>query len=301
MQDNAHVAPILLFVFKKIDPLKRTIDSLKLNPLSIQSELIIFSDQGISEADKECVSIVRRYLKTIQGFKSIIIYEAQSNLGLANSIISGVNKVFDKYNRVIVLEDDLLLSTNFLQYMNQALDFYENNSSIFSIAGFTPPIKNIFPDDIYFTKRSSSWGWATWKDRWSHIDWLISDYDVFQKNSDDRYNFNKMGSDMSSMLDRQMLGKINSWAIRWCYHQFKYDLYTVYPSISKVINIGLGDPSSTHTYHRFNRFQTVLDDTNIQAFNFTDNILLNPRIIKQFLKPYSLRERIRYKILNSFF
>ncbi len=51
---------------------------------------------------------------------------------------------------------------------------------------------------------------------------------------------------MSNMLDAQMEGKIDSWAIRWCYTQSKKNMFTVYPVKSRVRNIGL-DGSGTHS------------------------------------------------------
>ena len=110
--------------------------------------------------------------------------------------------------------------------------------------------------------------------------------------------FNRMGSDMAGMLDKQMEGKINSWAIRWCYNQFKKDMYTVNPAVSKIINIGFTE-EATHTKEKFDRFKTVLDAGNATAFNFLTENRLDPEIISQFTKTYSIGTRIKYKLLNS--
>ncbi len=106
-----------------------------------------------------------------------------------------------------------------------------------------------------------------------------------------------MGSDMTGMLDKQMKGEMDSWAIRWCYHQFRKQSFTVYPVFSKVKNNGFGE-DATHTREHINRYDTVLDNSSNFNFNFNATIELDPLIVKQFTKHYSLRFRIFYKLLN---
>ncbi len=294
------VAPILLFTYNRLDSLKKTVSALQDNYLAKESELYIFSDSAKNKEDALLVSEVRNYLKTIDGFKSVKVVESETNKGLANSIISGVSKIFEDYDKIIVLEDDLITSSNFLAFMNQSLEFYEDFKKIYSIAGFSFRIKGLPADQVYFTKRASSWGWATWKDRWQQIDWAVEDYPDFKINKKERSNFNRMGSDMAGMLDKQMKGKINSWAIRWCYHQFKQNYYTVYPAVSKVQNIGFGK-GATHTKDSHNRYHTDLDESGNTKFIFSSHIETDPKIFKQVIVYYSIPFRLRYKLLNLFF
>ncbi|WP_247237832.1 hypothetical protein [Telluribacter sp. SYSU D00476] len=292
------LAPILLFTYKRLDTLLLTVNALKNNDYASASTLYIFSDGAKSEKDINEVIKVRKYLKSISGFNKILIYESNTNQGLANSIIAGVSEVIKVHKKVIVVEDDLITSTNFLSFMNNALNFYIKKTNVFSISGYSPPILNP-NNDIYFTKRASSWGWATWNDRWSQIDWDVTSYCSFKNNIFQRRKFNTMGSDLSRMLDKQIKGKINSWAIRWVYHQFINNLYTVYPTTSKIINIGTG-LDATHTKDSFNRFYTRLDNSNKIYFDFEHDVKINKIYLKQFLKQFSIYTRIKYKLLNLF-
>lgn len=106
---------------------------------------------------------------------------------------------------------------------------------------------------------------------------------------------------MSQMLDRQMNEKINSWAIRWCYHQFKRNLYSVHPVVSKIENVGFNSSDATNTKERFNRYQTKLDNGEKIVFLFSKDFRLDSKIIQQFTKPFSLKNRIKYKIINLLF
>ncbi|MCC7380159.1 MAG: glycosyltransferase [Chitinophagaceae bacterium] len=289
-------APLLIFTFKRLETLKETIAALQKNKLAGDTEVFIFSDGAKKKEDIEIVEEIRKYLETIKGFKKVTIFAKPVNEGLANSIIGGVTKIINEYGSVIILEDDLVTSTNFLVFMNEALHYYENNKQIFSIAGYTPAIKGT-KDDVYFTMRGSSWGWATWKGRWNEVSWEIKNYDVLEKDNIFRKEFNKMGSDMFKMLKDQMNGKINSWAIRWVYHQFRVQKYTVFPSVSKVQNIGMGK-GATHTKHSSNRFTTKLDCSDNFTFRFIDQPVINNAYLKQFLKPYNLLTRVKYKIFS---
>lgn len=290
-------APILLFVYKRLDTLKQTIAALQQNELAKESDLFIFSDAAKKTEDIAIIDEVRNFIHTIGVFKSVTIHAADKNKGLATSIISGVTQMINQYDKVIVLEDDLVTSSNFLSFMNKALEFYERNEKVFSIAGYSAIIKNPMKD-VYFTYRGSSWGWATWKNRWNEVDWDMGGYEKFRSNPSFKRDFNKMGSDMYKMLEDQVAGRINSWAIRWTYHQFLVQKLTVFPSVSKIQNIGTGE-GATHTRDSFNRFKTVLDTSDKTDFDFDEEVKLDNHYLKHFLKQYSITTRIKYKILNT--
>ena len=277
------LAPIVLFTFNRLDHTKKTIDALKKNILAKESELFIFSDGARNSEEYIKVKSIRRYLKSIDGFKKIKIIESEKNRGLAKSVISGVTDIINKYGKVIVLEDDLVTSKYFLKYMNEALTIFKEREDIWSISGYGPNI-NIptdYKEDIYMTKRGSSWGWATWKDRWELVDWEVSDYNSFKKDRNMIREFNSSGKDLAPMLDDQISGRIDSWAIRWVYSQFRNDKYTVYPVKSLVRNIG-NDLSGTHTTTT-THFNVKLGEKEI---NLNKNIKYNKGINKYFKEFY---------------
>lgn len=278
------ISPIVLFTYRRI-PIK-TIESLLQNSLACESDLYIFSDGYKNENDFKDVLEVRKYLKTIDGFKVVKIIEAERNKGLANSIIAGVTDTINKYGKVIVLEDDLVVSTDFLEYMNTALNFYENDQNIWSISGYGPklPCLENYKNDLYLSPRGSSWGWATWKDRWSSVDWEVEDFDKLKHDKQMRKEFELGGDDMYKMLELQMLGKIDSWAIRWCFSQFIQNKYSVYPVKSKIINDGFNDAKGTHNSGNNIRWKTQLDN------NYVDfkELKVNSSIIECFKEYHDL-------------
>lgn len=292
------LAPIVLFTYKRLETVKITIDALLANRLAAESDLIIYSDGPKKQEEEFIIQEIRKYLHTVKGFKSVCTYESKINKGLATSIINGVSEVMAEYHKAIVLEDDLITSTNFLEYMNQALNHYQDNRKILSISGFSPIIKGLDCDEIYYTQRASSWGWASWEDRWDKIDWQSHSYKDFKTDSQAKWRFNRMGSDMSLMMKRQMQGNIDSWAIRFCFHQFQNNLFSVYPSISKIQNVGFADKSATNTLQKYNRFQSEFDLTNNLIFNFDGEVMLKQEFIRQFIRDNSIKMRLLNKVLN---
>ncbi len=242
------------------------IESLLHNPLAKETDLIVYSDGNKNDEDLKEIQKVREYLHTIDGFGSVKIIESVHNKGLASSVISGVSETIKVYGKVIVLEDDLRVSEDFLAFMNGALDYYQNNRQIWSISGYGPKLPSLknYRKDLYLSPRSSSWGWASWRDRWEKIDWEIRDFDTLKNSKVLQNSFNQGGNDLYKMLELQMLGKIDSWAIRWCYNQFKYSQYTVYPRLSKIINDGFEDDKGMHNNSSNDKWKVTANSNQIE-------------------------------------
>jgi len=294
-------APILLFTYKRLNTLKKTVAALKQNSLAGNSDLFIFSDAAKYPEDKETVNQVRAYIKEISGFKSISIIEAKTNKGLANSIIGGVSDVIDNYGQVIVLEDDLITTPNFLFFMNTCLEKFKSSRQVFSISGYSFNLgeNNKLKADVYFLNRGWSWGWATWKDRWQDVDWEVNSYPEFIKDSKAKRAFAKGGSDLNKMLEKQMHGNLDSWAIRWFYHQFHIGGLTVYPVLSKIYNEGF-DRDATHTTGSGTRYLPLLDTVHKEIFIFPDTVAVTPYYQKKFQLKMGILSRIVSKIETVF-
>lgn len=240
------LSPIALFVYNRPEHTRKTIEALQKNNFAKESELFVFSDRWKNEEAKEKVEEVRNYIKTISGFKKVEIIEKKENFGLAKSIISGVAEIVNRFGKIIVLEDDMVTSSYFLEYMNKALDLYEAEENVISIHGYIYPIKNRLPE-TFFIKGADCWGWATWKRGW----------DIFEPNGqkllDELENkklteeFDFSGSyPYTQMLRGQIAGKNNSWAIRWYASAFLLNKLTLYPGRALLKNIGM-DGSGRHS------------------------------------------------------
>lgn len=239
------LASIVLFVYKRLWHTQQTIEALKNNELAKKSTLFIFSDAPKSEKDEDAVKEVRKYIKSIKGFKEVIVIEREKNYGLAKNIIDGVTQVVNKYGKVIVLEDDIVTSPSFLKYMNEALEFYKDHEKVMHISGYIYPINSEGLPDFFFIKPTSCWGWATWKRAWQ---FFRKDPDFFIKlfNKKMIYDFNLSNSyNYWSQLIANKRGNLNTWAIFWYASAYIRGCLSLHPKISFTNNIG-HDGSGEH-------------------------------------------------------
>lgn len=251
-------APIVIFAFNRPEKFQRLLTSLLSNPECIESDLHIFVDGPRDARDEEAVAKVREIAGLVTGFRSVHLDLKQDNMGLAKSIINGVSQVMDEYGRAIVLEDDLVLSSSFLSYMNTMLDMFEGDERIMQIAGFGTSVAPIgsYPWDVYLNRRGESWSWACWKDRWDSVDWSASGF--LDGSVREKIAFAGVGSDLPGMLAGYLSGKNSSWAVRFCYSMFKQGRYCVSPVKSFVANDGFGK-DATHC-NGYNRIKADLAD-----------------------------------------
>lgn len=238
-------APVLLFVYNRPLHTRQTIEALKKNTLASESVLYIYSDAPRSDADVENVKKVREVIHATNGFKQVNIIEREHNWGLARNIIDGVTSMVNQHGRVIVLEDDLLTAPYFLQYMNDALETYHDEPRVGHIYACDYTQNEALPD-TYLIKWTGSWGWATWDRAWKYFNpdgqYLLDELKrrkltrTFDFNGTYRY---------TRMLQQQVEGKNNSWAIRWNASLFLNDILSLNVGKSLVRNIGF-DGSGTH-------------------------------------------------------
>lgn len=237
------LAPIVLFTYNRLWHTQMTVQYLQKNILSEQSDLIIFSDAGKNEKDNEDVQKVREYLRSITGFKSVEIRENKINKGLAESVIDGVSSVVEKYGSIIVLEDDLLTSPYFLTFMNEALEMYKNDDIVCNVQGHT---HILFSETSYLIDHADSWGWGTWQRAWNLFepDGKKLLQQIKANNLSNQFDLD--GSyPYVKMLQKQIDGENNSWAIRWKASLFINNRLAINAGHQLVSNIGF-DGSGTH-------------------------------------------------------
>jgi len=290
-------APVVLFTYKRLSTLEQTIQALQANSLAKDTELYIFSDGPKYKEDEAIVNNIRSYIKSVAGFKKVQVFEATVNKGLASSIIDGVTQIMQFSETVIVLEDDLLTTPNFLSFMNACLAKYKTMEQVFSVSAysFNLGVVSGYLDDAYLLNRGWSWGWATWKGRWKTIDWEVKDYPSFVKDANRKRGFANGGSDLNKMLEKQMNGKLDSWAIRWFYHQFKVGGLTVYPILSKINNNGF-DQDATHTTGSSTRYLPMMDTSYENEFRLPELVKVSVEYQDRFKQKMGLKARIISKI-----
>ena len=275
-------APIALFTYNRADKTKRVVESLLQNQEAKDSDLFIFSDGPKTEAKAAGVKENRKFIYTISGFKNITIIERDRNWGLANSLIAGITDVINQYGKVIVVEDDLVLSPYFLKFMNDGLEKYEDDDRVVTICGYVFPFQKLLPD-TFFLYFMHPWGWATWKRSWDLLD--TDTKRLLRKMRFKTKKFN-LGGNCGSYgnLYCQKVGLVDSWYIRFYASLFLNKKLNLFPGKTMVTNSGL-DGSGTHCG---------------KGLQKTNNFVLNPNPIK--INDISVEEsQLAYSVFKSFY
>lgn len=287
-QEYDNTAPIALFVYKRADHTLRTLKALQENALAEQSDLYIFSDGPKSQDDIEGVQAVRKLISTVEGFASVTVQAREQNIGLAQSIISGVTEVVNQHGRVIVIEDDLVTHSSTLTYFNRMLQYYEHYAGVFSISSYHHPeelmsIPEGYEFDVYAIPRMQCWGWATWKDRWEKADFSVPDFDAFNQSSGDIAAYaHWIGGDSLGTLRSCMKGEKDVWACRWVYTHFKHHAVCICPTHSLVNNIGFDGSGSNCGVSKQNDQRLTTSDVNTWRLPVTAHV--DPRIYERFMR-----------------
>ncbi len=270
------LAPVILFCYNRPLHTLECLKALSLNELADQTELFVFCDgpkADVSDEQMANITEVRRVVRSKAWCSKVTVIESESNKGLADSVIAGVTEIVNRFGNVIVLEDDLVTSRFFLQYMNAALNKYKDAENVMVVSGHQFPVKEWNTDyDAFFLPFSTSWGWGTWNRAWKLFDPHAVGNERLAKEDELRYRFDLNGAyPYSLMLEKQMRhgSQVDSWAVRWWWSVFVHNGLALFPVKSMVFNIGF-DASATHT--KVMQFETPEFDVNNRVNSLPDSI-----------------------------
>ena len=286
---NKKNAPVVVFAFNRAAPLKLVFERLALAEDVLDRDIIVYVDGARNGKDVEKINSV---LDVISAYKdnllpNIILRERECNLGCQKNISSAVSEVLENYGRIIVVEDDVLVSKTFLRYMDDALSLYEKDMRIWGINGHQCPYMYLpfcFKGDVYLSPRNLCTGWGTWKNRWRQVDFEIKDWKEFINVEENAEKLAAAGNDIRGMLEKHYSGTLNSWAMPCTYYMVKNGLFVIEPRLSLTKNVGFGLESVHCTnsemawgHQKYYNFRPRLEP----------DIQPNPSVLKRFRYVYN--------------
>lgn len=278
------IAPIVLFVYNRPWHTLQTLNALMLNELADKSILYIYCDGAKENATKEelgKIKEVREVIRKKKWCKEVNIIEREDNIGLANSVITGVSNIIKKYGKIIVLEDDIETSKFFLKFMNKGLEIYKGEKQVYGVSGYCFPYSGKIKESTFFLPIMSSWGYGIWLDRWEKINFNGEELfqSIVKKSLQEKLNFGNLN--FYQMLQDQVEKRNDSWAIRFYVSMFLDKGYFLYPKYSLIKNIGL-DGSGVHCTLEEKKFLSPSNKN------------------KDFVKINKIRIKIRKQIIDKF-
>jgi hypothetical protein len=296
-----NLAPIVLFTHDRPFHLRLVLESLLKNKLSQYSKLYIFYDLPIKKNKIQEYKKTLTFLKNIKGFLKIYIIKRNVNYGLKKNIVSGIDYISKKYTKFIVLEDDIVVNENFLDFMNQSLNYYKNEKKIWHINAWNyPEFKINSKKTIFFDSLMNCWGWATWSDRWKNINFdekkIIKNFNsekIKKLNLDNKENF------WHQFLENKNKN-INTWAIFWYICISDNKGICLRPKKTFTKNIGITDNSGVNSKKTlFNLPTDRLSKKNnfkLRKFKIEDDISMN-----EIKRIYIMRNFFLRRYLNSIY
>jgi hypothetical protein len=299
-------APVVIFAYNRPAFLKQCVKRLSNCAEAGETALFVFCDgpkENASAAELQAVAQTHEAAKSIKGFKSVQVNLNKVNEGLTKSVIAGITKVLSTHSSVIVLEDDLFLSHQFLTFMNAALQRYEHNNQVAGISGFSFPINEVHP---YFSRTGSCWGWATYQRVWENFLATKDTLALTQIKPEELKTFNVYDAYYATMYEQQQKGLVQSWAIEFYLSYFVQQQVFLFSGANLVVNAGF-DGSGAH--HKTGNFLT--DHNPLKMFEelkYPEHIGERgevrkklERIYQKGLKPPGVLRRLLWKIpgINS--
>lgn len=235
------LAPIAIFAYNRRDNLERVFSALQMCNGFDRSPVIIFVDGPKSDKDRAQVEEVRGFVRSLNLPNIVEVVIRDKNMGLKDSIYDGVTKVCAQYGRIIVLEDDLILSPVALDYFNAALEKYKDVSRVWSVVGYQYTVPELEKTDralvLPFTH---TWGWATWQRAWGQYDMHAPVDEADLKSKSFKQAFDVYGiRDFRNMIVLALSNHVSCWFTPWYYKMFSEGGVSISPPQSYVENIGI--------------------------------------------------------------
>jgi hypothetical protein len=196
--------PVALFVHRRPEVLGRTLECLRVSGIA---QLYVFSDGPRDDSQAGGVAKVREVVRALDWIQPVIV-EQPENLGLSASIRAGLDMVFARHEAAVVIEDDIQVAPEFHAYACAALAHYAECVGVAGVTGLRLPFDaSVFaeyPYDVFMCPRFSSWGWATWRDRWEGFSFdAASLRSQIEARGD--VDLGRAGADMPSMVDQAVV------------------------------------------------------------------------------------------------
>lgn len=302
MGTTNEIAPVLISVYDRYLHFKNCIESLKKNKYADRTHLFVAIDAPYEEQHIPNNNNVIEYAKSITGFEEITLIVRDQNIGAENNILSAMDEIFKKYGKLIFSEDDNEFSVDFLSFMNKAMNVFEKREDIFSVSGYNYPIQipSTYCNDIFIWKGYSAWGVGLWKNKWERVDWSISDLELFLEDRTNVKSLNEIAEHYLPGLRHIIKSREFHGDTMLSYFHVKNNMYTVFPIISRVRNIG-HDRSGIHCKYNsiYSNQKICQDGTEIELpLDIRPDHEIN-RILWKHFKRHSLPHYKRY--LNAMY
>lgn len=194
---------------------------------------------------------IQKFIETQQIARDFLInnlerlYIFPSKLGCYKGVTTAIDWFFENVEEGLIFEDDLMPHPEILLIAQKALVQFRDYSNVGSIS-FYRAIGKDGDKKLSLSRYPSSWGWATWKNRWDQFDHKAHENLRYRPVLLFRHGGWTGFRRWSHIITRLKNGELDSWAYRWMFTFWLKKYYTIVFPFNLIENHGFGD-DSTHT------------------------------------------------------
>lgn len=236
-----------MFIFKRPEETKKVVAQIAASGVS---KVYVFADgpRRLVPEDRDLVRQARKVIDLLPSNIEVIRVFAESNLGLRERLMTGLDYLFARESEAIILEDDCLPARDFFRFASQLLGRYRDNEMISMIGGFNYAIEPKYEFDYFFVYGAPIWGWATWARTWHAFraepqveSWANDEVAELRKT----FHFGSERRDFIKLM--KIAPGLNTWDVSLDVHLRAREKLAIVPSVNLIENIGFG-ASATHTH-----------------------------------------------------
>lgn len=244
-KDYELTTPVAFITYIRLDTTKQAFEAIrKAQPM----KLYHISDAANSDEKQKKVEEVRAYVKNnIDWPCELITNYASSNMGCKNRIISGLDWVFSKEEKAIIIEDDVVVSHSFFRFAQEILDKYSDVEEVMMVTSGNGVTSYKNDADYLFSRNCSIWGWATWRRAWEKNDGNLTNWPKYKKEKV-LYQFydERAARKYERGVESVYRGELNTWDYGWLLAKAINKGYEVVPRVNMVRNVGIETEEATH-------------------------------------------------------
>ena len=242
MPDFQLNTPVVFIIFRRPDTTEKVFEAIR---QAKPPQLLVIADAPNLErpGEAEKVAASKKIIERVDWDCEVLKNYAESNLGCAKRVTSGLNWAFELVSEAIIIEDDCLPHPSFFQYCQELLAHYRYDRRIMSIAGTNFQFGTKVTDYSYYHScYHDCWGWATWKRAWQYYDFEMKLWSKLSNSSflSDQLVTHKAAKYWAKYFQLTYEGNKDSWFYRWLFACWIQSGLAITPNVNLVSNIGFG-------------------------------------------------------------
>ena len=240
------MAQVALIIFNRPDLVETQVRMLR--QLSLERLFVIADGPRDGTEDEAKCAASRQIVERAAWSCPVETNFADRNMGCANRIVTGLDWVFSRTDRAIILEDDCVADQTFFAFCDELLERYGRQPEVMQICGTNLLAGSSLPHSYRFSHHVVCWGWATWARAWAKNDLGMNVDDDRLEMLLRRNMFGNSGAieHWRNEIRLTLLGKLDAWDYPWQVSVWNNDGVAIHPACNLVTNIGFRE-DATHT------------------------------------------------------